>query len=98
MELNRWNTPAASHRPPTKEVELAHTSDHVSAESPAATDPTRGLTAAEVADRTKRGEVNTQGSGTGRSVAQILRANIFTRVNAILGVLCAIAAANQNPP
>ena len=90
MELNRWNTPAASHRPPTKEVELAHTSDHVSAASPAATDPTRGLTAAEVAERTKRGEVNTQGSGTGRSVAQILRANIFTRVNAILGVLCAI--------
>lgn len=54
------------------------------------TDPTRGLTTEEVAARTQRGEINAPGSGTGRSVAQILRANIFTRVNAILGVLCAI--------
>lgn len=54
------------------------------------TDPTRGLTTEEVAERTQRGEINAPGSGTGRSVAQILRANIFTRVNAILGVLCAI--------
>ncbi|MGJ4109989.1 HAD-IC family P-type ATPase [Corynebacterium macclintockiae] len=61
-----------------KEVELVH-ADH-----------TRGLTAAEVAERKKLGQVNTHGKGTGRSVAQILRANIFTRVNAILGVLCAI--------
>lgn len=54
------------------------------------TDPTRGLTTEEIAARTQRGEINAPGSGTGRSVAQILRANIFTRVNAILGVLCAI--------
>lgn len=54
------------------------------------TDPTRGLTTEEIAARTQRGEINVPGSGTGRSVAQILRANIFTRVNAILGVLCAI--------
>lgn len=54
------------------------------------TDPTRGLTTEEVTERTQRGEINAPGSGTGRSVAQILRANIFTRVNAILGVLCAI--------
>lgn len=54
------------------------------------TDPTRGLTTEEVAARTQRGEINVPGSGTGRSVAQILRASIFTRVNAILGVLCAI--------
>lgn len=54
------------------------------------TDPTRGLTTEEVAERTQRGEINAPGNGTGRSVAQILRANIFTRVNAILGVLCAI--------
>ena len=53
-------------------------------------DPTRGLAAAEVAERKKLGQVNKHGKGTGRSVAQILRANIFTRVNAILGVLCAI--------
>lgn len=61
---------------------MAHASEQAHA--------TRGLTAAEVEERTQRGEVNTQRRGTGRSVAQILRANIFTRVNAILGVLCAI--------
>lgn len=71
-----------------QEVELAHASEQASAEEQA--DLTRGLTAAEVEERTQRGEVNVQRRGTGRSVAQILRANIFTRVNAILGVLCAI--------
>lgn len=67
---------------------MAHASEQASAEEQA--DLSRGLTAAEVEERTQRGEVNTQSRGTGRSVAQILRANIFTRVNAILGVLCAI--------
>ncbi|MHA7688047.1 HAD-IC family P-type ATPase [Corynebacterium evansiae] len=67
---------------------MAHASEQADAEEQA--DLSRGLTAAEVEERTQRGEVNTQSRGTGRSVAQILRANIFTRVNAILGVLCAI--------
>lgn len=67
---------------------MAHASEQASAEVQAA--PSRGLTAAEVEERKQRGEVNAQSRGTGRSVAQILRANIFTRVNAILGVLCAI--------
>lgn len=67
---------------------MAHASEQASAEVQA--DPSRGLTAAEVEERKQRGEVNAQSRGTGRSVAQILRANIFTRVNAILGVLCAI--------
>ncbi|WP_298074925.1 HAD-IC family P-type ATPase [uncultured Corynebacterium sp.] len=67
---------------------MAHASEQASAEVQAAS--SRGLTAAEVEERKQRGEVNAQSRGTGRSVAQILRANIFTRVNAILGVLCAI--------
>ena len=67
---------------------MAHVSEQASAEVQAAS--SRGLTAAEVEERKQRGEVNAQSRGTGRSVAQILRANIFTRVNAILGVLCAI--------
>ena len=80
----RWNAAGSS----TQEVELAHASEQADAEEQA--DLSRGLTAAEVEERTQRGKVNTQSRGTGRSVAQILRANIFTRVNAILGVLCAI--------
>ncbi len=67
---------------------MAHASEQASTEEQA--DLSRGLTAAEVEERKQRGEVNAQSRGTGRSVAQILRANIFTRVNAILGVLCAI--------
>ncbi|WP_297008749.1 HAD-IC family P-type ATPase [uncultured Corynebacterium sp.] len=49
-----------------------------------------GLTTDEVAQRVRDGRVNVTGRGTGRSVLQIIRANVFTRVNAILGVLCAI--------
>lgn len=54
------------------------------------TDQLTGLTAAEVAQRVRDGKTNVTGRGTGRSVAQIVRANVFTRVNAILGVLCVI--------
>ena len=80
----RWDAAG----PSTQEVELAHASEQAGAEERA--DLSRGLTAVEVEERTQRGEVNAQSRRTGRSVAQILRANIFTRVNAILGVLCAI--------
>lgn len=52
-----------------------------------------GLTAAEVDERVRDGRANTTGKGTGRSVLQIIRANVFTRVNAILGVLAAIVIA-----
>ncbi|WP_369685171.1 HAD-IC family P-type ATPase [Corynebacterium glyciniphilum] len=40
--------------------------------------------------RVSEGRTNTVGRSTGRSVWQIIRANVFTRVNAILGVLCVI--------
>ncbi|MGW7252806.1 HAD-IC family P-type ATPase [Streptomyces sp. NPDC054834] len=51
--------------------------------------PTRagGLTAAEVADRAARGEVNDVPVRSSRSLAGIVRANVFTRFNAIIGVL-----------
>ncbi|MGV9710917.1 HAD-IC family P-type ATPase [Gordonia sp. NPDC003424] len=51
-----------------------------------------GLTAVEVADRVADGRVNAMPSRSGRSVADIVRANVFTRINAILGVLFAIVA------
>lgn len=49
-----------------------------------------GLTSAEVEQRVSDGRVNVTGRGTGRSVLQIIRANVLTRVNAILGVLAVI--------
>ncbi|MGW8374371.1 HAD-IC family P-type ATPase [Streptomyces sp. ODS28] len=46
-----------------------------------------GLTTAEVAERTARGEVNDVPAHRSRSAADIVRANVFTRFNAIIGVL-----------
>ncbi|MDI5969604.1 HAD-IC family P-type ATPase [Streptomyces sp. SL13] len=48
-----------------------------------------GLSGAEVARRVARGEVNDVPVRSSRSVAQIVRANVLTRFNAILGVLFA---------
>src|SRR3954471_6002920 len=44
-----------------------------------------GLTAAEVQERTARGQVNDAGERTSRTLSEIIRANVFTRFNAILG-------------
>ncbi len=49
-----------------------------------------GLTAAEVAERVARGEVNETGERTSRTYGEIIRANVFTRFNAILGVMLAV--------
>ncbi|MBK3645199.1 HAD-IC family P-type ATPase [Streptomyces sp. MBT33] len=47
----------------------------------------RGLTAAEVAERVSRGQVNDVPVRSSRSIGEIVRANVFTRFNAIIGVL-----------
>ncbi|MEV6106795.1 cation-translocating P-type ATPase [Streptomyces sp. NPDC051940] len=47
----------------------------------------QGLTSAEVAERVARGEVNDVPVRSSRSTADIVRANVFTRFNAIIGVL-----------
>ncbi|MFE7154463.1 HAD-IC family P-type ATPase [Streptomyces sp. NPDC057636] len=47
----------------------------------------RGLTAGEVAERVARGEVNDIPVRSSRSTTEIIRANVFTRFNAIIGVL-----------
>ncbi|MFJ1545012.1 HAD-IC family P-type ATPase [Streptomyces sp. NPDC088246] len=54
---------------------------------PAPAVSTRGLTAAEVAERIARGEVNDVPVRSSRSVREIVRANVFTRFNLIIGVL-----------
>jgi cation-transporting ATPase E len=46
-----------------------------------------GLTAAEVAERVARGQVNDVPVRSSRSTVDIVRANVFTRFNAIIGVL-----------
>ena len=65
----------------------------------AAVDPTppAGLSSAEVADRRSRGLANTSAERTSRSVAEILRANILTRFNFILGALLAVILAVGQP-
>jgi cation-transporting ATPase E len=51
----------------------------------------RGLTAAEVAERVEAGAVNEAKRHTSRPLSAILRANFFTPLNAVIGVLAVIA-------
>jgi cation-transporting ATPase E len=46
-----------------------------------------GLTAAEVAERVARGQTNESGERTSRTLGEIVRANVLTRFNAILGTM-----------
>ncbi|MEV6699840.1 cation-translocating P-type ATPase [Streptomyces sp. NPDC051453] len=47
----------------------------------------RGLTTGEVAERVARGEINDIPVRSSRSTTEIIRANVFTRFNAIIGIL-----------
>jgi cation-transporting ATPase E len=48
---------------------------------------TGGLTSDQVAERVRRGQVNAVSERTSRSLVHILRANVVTRFNALLGSL-----------
>src|SRR5271163_1887309 len=54
---------------------------------------TGGLTDADVAQRIAEGKSNAVPERAARSIADIVRANVFTRINAILGVLFLIVVA-----
>ncbi|MFE1438232.1 HAD-IC family P-type ATPase [Streptomyces sp. NPDC058739] len=54
---------------------------------PVPSHPAHGLTAAEVAERVADGRVNDVPVRSSRSLTEIVRANVFTRFNAIIGVL-----------
>lgn len=54
---------------------------------------TSGLTDAEVAERVERGAVNVTTGAVGRTNLEIIRANVFTRINAILATLLAFVIA-----
>lgn len=47
-----------------------------------------GLTDAEVAQRVADGQSNAVRKRATRSITDIVRANVFTRINAILGCCC----------
>ncbi|WP_031081523.1 HAD-IC family P-type ATPase [Streptomyces sp. NRRL WC-3549] len=55
--------------------------------------PPRGLSASEVAERVARGEVNDVPVRSSRSVTEIVRANVLTRFNLVIGVLWLIMLA-----
>ena len=59
--------------------------------------PPTGLSSAEVAERRSRGLANTGTEPTSRSLTEILRANILTRFNFILGALLAVILAIGEP-
>ena len=50
----------------------------------------RGLSATEVAERVSRGQVNVVPRTNTRTVSQIVRSNVFTRFNALLGAMLAV--------
>jgi cation-transporting ATPase E len=59
--------------------------------------PARGLSASEVAERVAAGQVNRVDERTSRPLWAIIRANVLTRFNAILGVLFAVVLAVGSP-
>lgn len=83
----------ATAAPPAEEPTLDVSATGAPPEPPSIQDIRRsevsidGLGKSEVAERRSRGEVNIVKERTSRSVADILRANLFTRFNALLGGL-----------
>jgi cation-transporting ATPase E len=56
-----------------------------------------GLTSAQVAERVAAGETNDTGRRTSRPVSDIVRANVLTRFNAIVGALAAVVLVTGHP-
>jgi cation-transporting ATPase E len=59
--------------------------------------PATGLSAAEVAARVAQGKTNASGERTSRTLGEILRANLLTRFNLILGALLVVILAVGQP-
>ena len=64
---------------------------------PTAVDDDRGLTDAEVRERVADGRRNIVPDAPVRTLGEIFRANVFTRVNAIIGVLFVLILAIGRP-
>jgi len=65
--------------------------------TPAATTRPEGLSSAEVAERVARGQVNDSGERTSRTFTEIVRANVLTRFNAILGTMLVLILVFGSP-
>ncbi|MEI8240752.1 MAG: cation-translocating P-type ATPase, partial [Actinomycetota bacterium] len=61
------------------------------------TDPTVGLTAAEVADRVAKGLTNTVPAAPTRTFGQIVRANVFAPINLVVGILATLVIIAGSP-
>ncbi|MDO8392092.1 MAG: cation-translocating P-type ATPase [Actinomycetota bacterium] len=61
------------------------------------TDPLTGLTSAEVADRVARGLTNAVPDAPTRTVGQIIRGNVLTPINFVVGTLAAMVIAAGSP-
>jgi cation-transporting P-type ATPase E len=57
----------------------------------------RGLSADEVAERVARGDVNTVPESPTRTVGQIVRANVLTPINLVIGILAALVLLAGSP-
>ena len=64
---------------------------------PPTTSPETGLTRAEVAERVARGQTNALQAAPTRTVGQIMRANVITPINLIVGILAAVVIAAGSP-
>jgi cation-transporting P-type ATPase E len=60
-------------------------------------EPLRGLSSKEVAERVALGRTNASGQHTSRSFGEILRANLLTRFNFLLGALLVVILAVGHP-
>src|SRR6266516_8189666 len=60
-------------------------------------EPLRGLSSKEVAERVAQGRTNASGQHTSRSFGEILRANLLTRFNFLLGALLVVILAVGHP-
>lgn len=87
-EPNRSSVPSGTDRPVM--IDAGSELDPVHPVGLPAPGGGRGLTSAEVAERIARGEVNDVPVRSSRSVREIVRANVFTRFNLIIGVLWVI--------
>ncbi|MEU8625286.1 cation-translocating P-type ATPase [Streptomyces sp. NPDC048669] len=87
-EPNRSSVPSATDRPVM--IDAGSELDPVHPVELPAPGGGRGLSAAEVAERIARGEINDVPVRSSRSVREIVRANVFTRFNLIIGVLWAV--------
>ena len=82
-------TPDAAPQPAPYGLAMPEAEDRPAGAVPVRTipAPSQGLSAAEVAERVAAGQVNDVPVRSSRSVGEIVRANLFTRINAIIGVL-----------